>query len=181
MSLAKNFKMMSLYNKRMNKQLMTRCLTLPAELIERETKSFFPNIISYWNHILFGDLILLRRLAANEVGQLNSADCEQFPTPKSPQDIYHHDLAELVSLRLQVDELIERYCANLTEDDCDKFITYTTTEGDSITKAVADITQHLFNHQTHHRGQLTCLLSQFSVDYGCMDLPVIVSEGSRKP
>ncbi len=181
MSLAKNFIMMSLYNKRINKQLMDCCLALPQRVLKQESRSFFSNIISYWNHILFGDLILLRRLAANEVGQLNSADFEQFPSPKSPQDIYHHDLAELVSLRLQVDELIERYCANLTEDDCEKFITYKTTEGDSITKAVADITQHLFNHQTHHRGQLTCLLSQFGVDYGCMDLPVIVLEGSRKP
>lgn len=179
MSLAKNFKMMSLYNKRMNKQLMTSCLTLPAELTERETKSFFPNIISYWNHILFGDLILLRRLAANEVGQLNSTDLEKLPTPHSPQDIYHHDIVELASLRQQVDELIEYYCASLTEEDCEEFITYTTTEGDLITKAVTDITQHLFNHQTHHRGQLTCVLSQFGVDYGCMDLPVIVPEGSR--
>lgn len=50
---------------------------------------------------------------------------------------------------------------------------------DTITKAVADITQHIFNHQTHHRGQLTCVLSQLGIDYGCMDLPVIVAEGSR--
>ncbi len=163
----------------MNKQIMDCCLALPQSVLEQETKSFFANIISYWNHILFGDLILLARLASNGIGQLNSADFDKLPTPKSPQDIYHHHLAELASLRLRVDELIESYCANLTEDDCDKFITYTTTEGDSITKAVADITQHLFNHQTHHRGQLTCLLSQFGVDYGCMDLPVIVSEGSR--
>jgi uncharacterized damage-inducible protein DinB len=46
--------------------------------------------------------------------------------------------------------------------------------------AVADITQHIFNHQAHHRGQLTCVLSQFGVDYGCMDLPVVVTEGSRR-
>jgi uncharacterized damage-inducible protein DinB len=57
-------------------------------------------------------------------------------------------------------------------------MTYHTTEGDEITKVAADVTQHLFNHQTHHRGQLTCILSQFDIDYGCMDLPVIVPEGS---
>jgi len=170
---------MSLYNKRMNKQLMDCCLALPVDVTEKDTKSFFPNIMSYWNHILFGDLILLGRLASNEIAQLKAKDFDKFPVPKSPQDVYHNQLSELASLREQVDELIDYYCANLTDDDCEKFITYTTTEGENITKAVADVTQHIFNHQTHHRGQLTCILSQFGVDYGCMDLPVIVSEGSR--
>lgn len=106
-------------------------------------------------------------------------DLEQFPLPKSPSDIYHRQLSDLAVLRKQVDDLIIQYCSNLTTEDCDNYITYTTTEGESITKAVADVTQHIFNHQTHHRGQLTCVLSQFGVDYGCMDLPVIVAEGSR--
>jgi uncharacterized damage-inducible protein DinB len=179
LSLAKNFKMMSLYNKRMNRQLMGCCLTLPVDVVRKETNSFFPNILSYWNHILFGDLILLGRLASNNIGQLNLEDFEKLPSPQSPQDIYHNDLPELANLRYQVDELITDYCDRLTEQECEQFITYTTTEGENITKAVGDVTQHLFNHQTHHRGQLTCILSQFGVEYGCMDLPVIVSEGSR--
>ena len=179
LNLAKNFRMMSLYNQRMNAQLMDSCLALSNDLLEKETHSFFPNIISYWNHILFGDLILVSRLALNQIGKLSPPDLSAFPTPKSPQDIYYSKLSDIAVLRKQVDELIIQYCINLTEEDCERFITYTTTEGVSITKAVADVTQHIFNHQTHHRGQLTCVLSQFGVDYGCMDLPVIVSEGSR--
>lgn len=171
---------MSLYNQRMNAQLMDCCLTLSNDIIEKETHSFFPNIVSYWNHILFGDLILLGRLASNSIAQLSLKDLSEFPSPKSPKDIYHNQLSDLAVLRKKVDELIVQYCRILTEEDCDKYITYTTTEGDSMTKAVADITQHIFNHQTHHRGQLTCVLSQFGVNYGCMDLPVIVSEGSRR-
>lgn len=179
MSLVNNFRMMSLYNMRVNAQLMDCCLALPIAIQEKGTNSFFLNIISYWNHILFGDLILLKRLALNEIGLLKSKHLAKLPSPISPQDIYHNHLPELALLRQKVDEIIDYYCANLTEEDCERFITYTTTEGDSITKVVADVTQHLFNHQTHHRGQLTCILSQFDVDYGCMDLPVIVAEGSR--
>jgi uncharacterized damage-inducible protein DinB len=163
----------------MNSQLMAHCLSLPSEILEKNTHSFFPNIISYWNHILFGDLILMGRLASNNIANLSPLDFSGFPTPGSPQDIYHTTLQNIASLRTQVDGLIIRYCDNLTEEDCDSFITYTTTEGAVITKAVADVTQHIFNHQAHHRGQLTCLLSQAGVDYGCMDLPVIVAEGSR--
>jgi len=170
--------MMSLYNQRINAQLLDCCLALPQNILEKETHSFFQDIISYWNHILFGDLILMGRLALNQVGELSPQDLSLFPTPKSPQDIYCSNLSDIAVLRKQADELIMQYCNHLTEEDCKKFITYKTTEGVSITKAVADVTQHLFNHQTHHRGQLTCVLSQFGVDYGCMDLPVIVSEGS---
>ena len=171
--------MMSLYNQRMNSQLMDICLTLSSDTLEEDTHSFFPNIINYWNHILFGDLILIGRLASNNIAKLSPLDLSDFPEPVSPQDIYHHNLRDIASLRAQVDKLIIHYCDNLTEQDCDRFITYTTTEGAAITKAVADVTQHIFNHQAHHRGQLTCVLSQAGVDYGCMDLPVIVSEGSR--
>ena len=170
---------MALYNQRINAQLMVNCLTLSKELIEKETHSFFPNIISYWNHILFGDLILLGRLALNHVARLTPQTLSAWPTPRSPQDIYCGNLSDFALLRSQVDELIIQYCTNLTDEDCDRLISYTTTEGEPITKVVADVTQHIFNHQTHHRGQLTCVLSQFGVDYGCMDLPVIVSEGSR--
>ena len=179
LSLVKNFSMMSLYNQRMNIQLMAHCQRLSADILVQETHSFFPNIISYWNHILFGDLILIGRLAANKIAELSLQDLSAFPSPKSPDDIYQNNLADIALLRARLDELIVRYCQNLTDDDCDKYITYTTTEGDSISKAVADVTQHLFNHQAHHRGQLTCVLSQFGIDYGCMDLPVIVFEGSR--
>tara|TARA_R100001377_G_scaffold35126_2_gene19383 strand:- start:3580 stop:4128 length:549 start_codon:yes stop_codon:yes gene_type:complete len=179
LSLSKNFKMMSLYNQRMNSQLMGHCQTLTTETLEKNTHSFFPNIISYWNHILFGDLILMGRLASNNIAKLSPLDFSEFPTPTSPQDIYHTNLLDIAMLRAQVDALIIRYCYNLIEEDCDRFITYTSTEGIAITKAVADVTQHIFNHQAHHRGQLTCLLSQAGVDYGCMDLPVIVAEGSR--
>jgi len=171
--------MMSLYNQRMNDQLMDSCLALSNDVLEKETNSFFANIIGYWNHVIFGDLILVGRLALNQIGKLSSQDLSLFPIPKSPQDIYYRQLFDIAVLRKQIDELIIRYCTNLTEEDCEIFISYKTTEGVAITKSVADVTQHIFNHQTHHRGQLTCVLSQFGVDYGCMDLPVIVSEGSR--
>jgi len=180
MSLAKNFHMLARYNQRMNEQLLTCSLALPKVSLEKETHSFFPNIINYWNHIMFGDVILLRRLAANNVAQLSLDDMAAFPTPKSPQDIYYRTLSDLAPVRRQLDQLIIRYCEQLTEIDCNQFITYTSTEGEPITKAVADITQHIFNHQAHHRGQLTCVLSQCGVDYGCMDLPIVVPEGSQR-
>lgn len=171
--------MLSVYNQRINNQLIDICLSQPEEIQVKETHSFFSTIIDYWNHILFGDLILLRRLATNKIANLSLEDFSELPVPKSPNDVFHEDLTNIKTLREQVDQILVQFCEDLRESDCEKFITYTTTEGTLMTKAVADVTQHIFNHQAHHRGQLTCVLSQFGIDYGCMDLPFIVTEGSR--
>jgi len=178
LSLVNNFQMLATYNQRINQQLLMCCQGLSEEELTQETHSFFPNIISYFNHILFGDLLMLRRLAANNIALLSLTNFDHIPEPKSPTDIYHQNIADITKLRVQVDAIITEFCCNLTDAECATFITYQTTEEENINKKVADITQHLFNHQTHHRGQLTCVLSQLGVDYACMDLPVIVPEGS---
>ena len=43
----------------------------------------------------------------------------------------------------------------------------------SITMPYVFAVMQVFNHQTHHRGQVTTLLSQFGVDVGATDLPVM--------
>lgn len=180
MSLIKNFRMLARYNLRVNSQLMQVSIALPQAQLTTDTRSFFSNIVDYWNHLLFGDLILLRRLAANNLGMLSQQSFVGLPLAKSPADVYATDIHELKELRRKVDLLLLKFCDNLNDDEVENMITYTTTEGEIISKLAADIIQHLFNHQTHHRGQLTCVLSQFGVDYGCMDLPVIVAEGSQR-
>ena len=180
MSLVKNFVLLSHYNQRINQQLINCCLKMPNDLLHKDTKSFFPTILSYWNHILFGDLILLGRIAANNITHLKASDLATFPSPQSPTDIYCHEFTEIVILREAIDKLLIKFCQQLTENQCQQSISYTSTEGEHLTIALADLVQHIFNHQSHHRGQLTCLLSQCGVDYGCMDLPVIVAEGSGR-
>ena len=178
MSLAKNFVMLAHYNQRINKQLLDVCSKLPNSKLHQQTHSFFPNIISYWNHILFGDLILLNRVAKISTTSLSTSSLVAFPTPVAPTDIYSHELTEFAEIRSELDKLLIDYCNSLTEQEVSSILSYKTTEGDDVTKPLSDVMQHLFNHQTHHRGQLTCILSQLGQNYGCMDLPVVVVEGS---
>ena len=178
MTQLRNFNLFSLYNQRMNKQLLACCLLLSQEQCEEPTHSFFPNIISYWNHILFGDLIMLRRLLSNGVAGLHVNILSGLPDAQSPIDIYGISIVELESLRSKVDGVIELLINTLSENDLESIIHYKTTEGLNVSARVGDVLQHMFNHQTHHRGQLTCILSQFNIDVGCTDLPAIVPEMS---
>jgi uncharacterized damage-inducible protein DinB len=99
--------MLALYNQRVNEQLIGVCAELPNDVLNTDTKSFFPTIIDYWNHILFGDLILLERIAANEVAGLSKEDFSFFPTPKSPTDNYFTTIKDIAVLRAKVDELLQ--------------------------------------------------------------------------
>jgi len=179
MNLSSNFKMQSLYNMRMNSQLLDCSSQLSAEKLSEDTKTFFPSIISYWNHLMFGDLIMMNRLAANEVGNISSIDLDPFPDPVSTKDIYFDNLSDIENVRSKIDRLIFEWCSTLTDEDCGQILIYRTTEGQEISRIASDVIQHMFNHETHHRGQLTCILSLNGVDYGCTDLPIVVPEGSQ--
>ena len=178
MDLSSNFRMLALYNQRMNKQLLGACSKLTHEQLHHNTRSFFSTIMAHWNHILFGDLIMLQRLVANDLVSVEATVLEMLPVPKSVSDTFASNLEELSELRELVDSIYLEITDQLTAESCNQIVSYTTTEGQMIERIVGEFFQHVFNHQTHHRGQLTCLLSQFGVDFGCTDLPIIVPEGA---
>ena len=43
--------------------------------------------------------------------------------------------------------------------------------GREVTKPKWLLVTHMFNHQTHHRGQVHCMLTQCGVKPGATDLP----------
>jgi len=176
MSQLRSFQISVLYNQRMNQQLLICCQQLSQTQCEQETGSFFPNVIAYWNHLLFGDLILIRRIIANKIAGLSLSLLDGLPIATSTSDCYCSTIDEVIELRTKVDIIIEQVINALSENDISKLIHYKTTEGDEVSARVSDILQHMFNHQTHHRGQLTCVLSQLGINFGCTDLPVLVSE-----
>ncbi|MDV5170073.1 DinB family protein [Photobacterium rosenbergii] len=178
MDLSSNFRMLALYNQRMNTQLLGVCRQLSHEQLYQDTESFFPSIMAHWNHILFGDLIMLQRLVTNDLVSVDAAVLDKLPVSRSVNDTFASNLDDLVQLRERVDSIYIDITSNLTSDSCNRIVRYTTIDGQKMERMVGEFLQHLFNHQTHHRGQLTCLLSQFGLDYGCTDLPMIVPEGA---
>lgn len=178
MDLPSNFRMLARYNQRMNAQLLEACQQLTEQQLNQDTHSFFPSIMNYWNHILFGDLIMLQRLVSNNIVTLNEATKERLPKASRINDVFVEEFEALKSLRSDVDQIYINMTLDFDVQTCTKIVSYTTTAGQVIEKNVGEFCQHIFNHQTHHRGQLTCLLSQLGIQYGCTDLPMIVPEGS---
>jgi uncharacterized damage-inducible protein DinB len=55
-------------------------------------------------------------------------------------------------------------------------MSYANSAGESCTREAGLVLRHVFNHQTHHRGQVTTLLSQRGVDVGVTDLSALIPE-----
>jgi uncharacterized damage-inducible protein DinB len=147
------------YNTWMNDKLYAACATLSDEERKRDRGAFFKSIHGTLNHILLADLIWLGRFEGRPFA-FRSLDQE-----------LHAGFDELYAERMAVDARIERWAAGLTDAELEAKLEFTS----AITKrkhapALWKLVAHFFNHQTHHRGQVTVLLSQAGVDYGVTDL-----------
>ncbi len=174
MDLCRSFQTMALYNQRMNTKLIQVCHKLSEQQLNQSTGAFFPSILDHWNHILFGDLIMLQRLVKNDFFSLEAKDSEELPVAMSVNDKFVSNLEELFTLRQKVDSLYISFTQSLIQEALSNNVVYLTTEGEKIERNLAEFCMHVFNHQTHHRGQITCLLSQFGKEYGSTDLPIVV-------
>lgn len=65
----------------------------------------FPSIMAHWNHILFGDLIMLQRLVDNQIVVVDPAVLGTLPNAKSVSDTFADSLEELRVLRELVDSI----------------------------------------------------------------------------
>ncbi len=152
--------MLAEYNQWMNQRLYALLATLPDELRKRDLGAFFKSIHGTLNHILFGDLAWTGRFGLVEF------------SPRSADQILFEDFDDLHAERLRVDALILAWAHTLTTEQLVQDFSYTS-KIDLITRTrpMWALITHLFNHQTHHRGQITTLLSQQGVDMGITDIP----------
>ena len=86
------------------------------------------------------------------------------------------DFRKLDAHRKWLDTVIKEWVAELSNDDLEHRLRYSNMKGVVSVRKLSSMLLHLFNHQTHHRGQATTLLSQAGVDVGVTDLLVLVPD-----
>jgi len=174
MSLKQNFQLMAEYNRWINERLYRAASQLDATEIEQDRGAFFGSIIGTLNHILVGDIFWLKRFA-DHPAKLDSLDyVRHMDKPVALDAILHRDLQALRKERVTMDDVVQGFVEQLDESLLTSSLTYQNTRGESFSKTLAHLIQHFFNHQTHHRGQVTTLLSQAGVDVGVTDLLVCI-------
>jgi len=150
---------MAQYNRWMNERLYECCARLPDRERKRDAGAFFKSIHGTLNHLLLGDKVWMGRFTG-----------KPFAFTSLAQEL-HADFDELRAERASVDKAIIDWAKALSDEDFSRELSYTSAVKPQPRRypfwlAVA----HFFNHQTHHRGQLTTLLSQRGIDPGVTDL-----------
>jgi uncharacterized damage-inducible protein DinB len=151
------------YNRWQNESVYRAADGLGDAARKAQRGAFFGSIHGTLNHLLFGDQIWMRRFAGT-------------PRPKAP------GIPESVSMYESWDDLKrERQAFDRVIIDWAERLDPAWLEGDlawfsgalqrDVTKPKWLLVTHFFNHQTHHRGQVHCLLTQCGIDPGVTDLP----------
>ena len=176
MSLSSNFELLADYNQWMNCQLYDAAAKLPSRDLIADRGAFFGSVIDTLNHIYVGDLIWLQRFAGHPA-QFSSLELvRNLPTPQALDSVVHSELKQLREARNALDDVIKAFVREPAESQFASALSYSNTRGIPFSKPLAYLIQHFFNHQTHHRGQITTLLNQFGVDAGTTDLLVLIPD-----
>ena len=159
------------YNRWMNQKVYQAASQLPDELRRRDLGAFFKSIHGSLNHLLIADRIWLSRLEGTQLpegdigpGGIRSLDQDLFP-----------DFDTLCNERAQTDEALISHVVGLSFEP--ESLTQTQTlrrRGGEVEVPGWWALAQVFNHQTHHRGQVTTLLTQQGVDVGVTDLFVFL-------
>ena len=146
---------------------------------KRDRGAFFRSIHGTLNHLVWADQLWLKRFAAQPVA---------FPSLGGglldvPPDAVHATILydrwnELRAKREQLDAAIEAWVREMPASFPLSTMGYANTRGVRREHPAWQALTHFFNHQAHHRGQVTALLAQAGIDPGMTDLIALVQNSS---
>jgi uncharacterized damage-inducible protein DinB len=135
------------FNSWANARTLQAVKSVPEEQLTVDRKNSFGSIMGTLVHICGAEDIWLQRLNGANPGIFMKQ--ENFPT-----------LAFLESKWNDVESGWQQYLLRLTEEELTRMLTFNTLRGDVVTQKVWESLQHLVNHSTYHRGQITTLIRQ---------------------
>ena len=168
----KRYEIFAAYNRWSNERLYHVVASLPDTDYRADGGAFFSSIHGTLNHMLVVDRIWMKRFT--KIGD----------APTRLDEILYDDLSSLRAARAEEDERIEDFISGLTANDLDGVLRYRTILNPvDIEQPLAPALDHFFNHQTHHRGQVHCLLTAIigNIATPPLDLIIFHRETERRP
>lgn len=175
MTVMAHFELLATYNQWMNNKVYEAALRLDNTELTKDRGAFFGSILGTLNHIYVGDIIWQKRFASHPTSP-SLPDVIELPAPSHLDQILFEDIGELAKQRAWLDNQIIYWVKQLSDQDLDSILSYHNTKGIPANKHFGSLILHFFNHQTHHRGQVTALLSQAGEEVGVTDLLALIDQ-----
>jgi uncharacterized damage-inducible protein DinB len=146
-----HFASLAKYNKWANARLYGMASALSDEAYRRDVGAYFGSLHGTLNHLLTADRIWMRRLtgSGDHPGKLDT--------------IVYEDLKALHAAREMEDDRIIKVVDGFDESAFERVWDYRMLNGTPQRQPLREILAHLFNHQTHHRGQSHTILTVLGV------------------
>ncbi|HEV8383457.1 MAG TPA: DinB family protein [Candidatus Acidoferrales bacterium] len=146
-----------------NHRLLDAAAALTPEQFTRDLGSSFPSVRDTLAHIMFGQWIWLERW--------NDRSPKSFPSAA--------DFPDLASLRKRCAEIeadLLAFVRGLTPERIAEVAEYKTLTAGTFSAPLQYTLQHLVNHGTYHRGQVTTMLRQLGAKSVSTDLSLFYRE-----
>lgn len=138
--------MLGLYNQWANARLYAAAGQIAPEALAENRGAFFGSLLGTLNHLLVTDRMWMSRLEGIS------------PRGIKLDEMLHLNFDELATARSTQDQRIVDFVFGLSEDRLAGPFDYATSSGAPQSQPLHQALAHLFNHQTHHRGQAHHLL-----------------------
>jgi uncharacterized damage-inducible protein DinB len=160
-----HFQTLARYNAWANRRLYDAVGALPADEIAAPRTGFFPSLLKTLNHLVVADRIWLSRLTG-------IADAEM----KALDQVVAADFAALRAQRGALDARIQDVVDQMAPTRLGEVLVYKSMAGAPFETPINLVLAHMFNHQTHHRGQAHGMLSGTAVPPPSLDLILFLRE-----
>lgn len=155
----RHFQMLADYNRWANNRIYDACAALADDDYRADCGAFFGSAHRTLNHLLVADRIWLRRITG--IGT----------APMELNVILYEDFADLRKARAAEDERFIDLTISLTPGAFERAISYTpVTVPTPVIEPLGPMLAHVFNHQTHHRGQVHAILTSLGQPSVVLDM-----------
>ena len=165
-----HFSTLARYNAWATGRLLAGVAALPEDDYRRDVGLLFKSIHGTLNHLLVGEHLLWFRRFAEGVSPKVGLDEEVEP-----------DRARLAERLLQGAARWQPLIEGWPVERFDGVLSYTTMRGQLATLPFAATLTHVFNHGTHHRGQITAAFTRLGQPFPELDLVYMLQQEQAKP
>lgn len=153
---------MARYNSWQNEQIFAALDGQSHEVLTQNRGAFFGSILGTLNHLLWGDLMWMSRFDADSTAPGGTIAASVGLTP---------DHNAWRAQRLQTDAAIARWANATSTQALARDLTWNSSAAQrEVRCSLALCVVHMFNHQTHHRGQVHAMMTQIGLTAPVSDL-----------
>jgi uncharacterized damage-inducible protein DinB len=150
-----NIRTLYAYNSWANHRVLDACAPLDSAKLTQNLHSSFPSVRDTLAHIMLAEWLWLERW----LGRSPAFPSENFP-----------DLASIRARWQKIETDLNAFVQKLSAADLDRVVEYKNTKGNAFSNPMWQMLQHLVNHGTYHRGQITTMLRQLGATPSITDL-----------